>query len=226
MAKLSKEIINKALETPLFSGFSPEEAAELAEALGGTGLSFAAGSVIAAAGQSVSLPPSFLLLLAGQVQFVRYGLHGERCMIDYVMPGSALGLPQALGGEDSYHNSILAGTDCLLLRLRLPAPGEDAPALWSRLEQNLLRMEVARDIRLIRKIDILSGRSVREKIMIYLNYESDRCGSREFDIPLNRQALADYIYVDRTTLSSELGNMQRDGLLQVHRSHFVLPDKK
>ena len=225
MAKLSNAILESALSARLFAGFDEAEAALLTDALGGEALSFPAGSVIAAAGQHASRPASILLLLAGQVQFVRYGLHGERCMIDYALSGSVLGTPQALGGEDSYHNSMVAGTDCLLLRLTPPAPGMDAPQLWPRMEQNLLRLEIERDVRLMRKIDILSGRTVREKILIYLNYESERCGSREFDIPLNRQALADYIYVDRTTLSTELWNMQRDGLLQVRRSHFVLLEK-
>ena len=226
MSRLSNEIVTKALETQLFSGFSPAEAAELTDALGGAALSFAAGSVIAAAGQSASRPAPFLLLLSGQAQYVRYGLHGERCMIDYALPGSVLGIPQALGGEESYHNSMIAGTDCFVLRLTPPAQGADASRLWPRMEQNLLRMEIDKGVRLMRKIDILSGRTVREKILIYLNYESERCGSREFDIPLNRQALADYIYVDRTTLSSELGNMQRDGIIQVRRNHFVLLEKR
>jgi len=222
MTRLSKDILDEARATPLFVGFTEEEALELTSALDAAAAFVESGTVIAAAGQGVPDPASFLLLLRGQVQFVRYGLHGERCMIDYAMPGTALGIPQSLGGESSYHNSLLAGTDCTLLRLTPPSPGQPEPRLWPRLERNLLHMTVEKNVRLMKKVDILSGRSVREKLLIYLRYESELHGSREFDIPLNRQALADYIYVDRTTLSTELWNMQRDGLLQVHRSHFVL----
>ena len=45
-------------------------------------------------------------------------------------------------------------------------------------------------------------------------------GKKEFDIPFNRQQLADYLNVDRSAMSNELGKMQRDGLIEVDRKHF------
>ena len=56
----------------------------------------------------------------------------------------------------------------------------------------------------------------------YLSYQARRCGSRTFTIPFDRQQLADYLNVDRSALSNELGKMQKEGLLQTQRSRFVL----
>ena len=44
----------------------------------------------------------------------------------------------------------------------------------------------------------------------------------EFDIPFSRQQLADFLAVERSGLSLELGKMKKEGLLDYHKEHFVL----
>ncbi len=68
----------------------------------------------------------------------------------------------------------------------------------------------------------MGQRTTRSKIMSYLSAEAQRLGSYEFDIPFSRQQLADYLGVERSGLSSELGKMKNDGLLEYHKNHFVL----
>ena len=75
-------------------------------------------------------------------------------------------------------------------------------------------MVAARDSRLAPE-DFPSG-------VAYLSDQAERAGSREFDIPYNRQQLADYLGVDRSALSAELSRMQKAGLIETRRSHFVL----
>lgn len=58
--------------------------------------------------------------------------------------------------------------------------------------------------------------------MSYLNSISLLKHSTEFDIPFDRQQLADYLNLDRSALSKELGKMQRDGLIAVNKNHFIL----
>ncbi|MBO4677847.1 MAG: Crp/Fnr family transcriptional regulator [Oscillospiraceae bacterium] len=221
MSKITQKELDIALSMSLFSSFSPEETGEVISALEGEIERYPRGSILVAAGQQAPAASSFFfLLLSGRVHMIRYGLQGEQCMIDYLMPGCVLGMPQAIGGARYFHNAMQAGADCTLLRLALP--GQNASPLVQRLLRNLLQVVSRQNVRLMEKVDVLSGRSVREKILIYLRIESEIHGSREFDIPLKRQELADYIYVDRTTLSHELGKMQQEGLLSVRRNHFVL----
>ena len=59
-------------------------------------------------------------------------------------------------------------------------------------------------------------------MLAYLSDQAERAGSREFDIPYNRQQLADYLGVDRSALSAELSRMAREGVLETRRSHFML----
>jgi CRP-like cAMP-binding protein len=58
--------------------------------------------------------------------------------------------------------------------------------------------------------------------MAYLNTVSLQTQSTEFDIPFDRQQLADYLNVERTALSKELGKMRDDGLIKTRKSHFTI----
>lgn len=46
--------------------------------------------------------------------------------------------------------------------------------------------------------------------------------SREFDIPLDRQGLADYLCVERSALSYEISRLCRAGVISSRKSHFAL----
>ncbi len=68
----------------------------------------------------------------------------------------------------------------------------------------------------------MGQRNTRAKLMSYLSAEAQRLGKYEFDIPFSRQQLADYLAVERSGLSVELGKMRREGLLEFHKNHFRL----
>ena len=60
--------------------------------------------------------------------------------------------------------------------------------------------------------------------MSYLSAESQRHASASFSIPFNRQQLADYLAVDRSALSKELGKLRDAGVLTFSKNRFVLND--
>ena len=92
----------------------------------------------------------------------------------------------------------------------------------SRLIQNLLSIMAQKNLMLTRKITHMSRRTTREKLLSYLSEQSAKAGSEVFDIPFNRQQLADYLSVDRSAMSAELGRMRNEGLLRFNRNHFEL----
>ena len=75
---------------------------------------------------------------------------------------------------------------------------------------------------LSRRILHVAPKTIRGKVLAYLSDMSERAGTREFDIPFDRQQLADYLGVDRSALSAELSRMQKAELIETNRSHFVL----
>ena len=73
-----------------------------------------------------------------------------------------------------------------------------------------------------RKLQITSRRTTREKLLTYLEMQARQAGSATFDIPFDRQALADFLEVDRSGLSSEIGKLRREGVLKSERNRFTL----
>ena len=88
--------------------------------------------------------------------------------------------------------------------------------------KNLMRSLAGMSLGMNRRLDQLSKRSTREKICAFLSDQARAAGSSDFIIGMNRQEMADYLGVDRSAMSTELGKMQRDGILEFQRNHFVL----
>ena len=95
-----------------------------------------------------------------------------------------------------------------------------------RLIRNLLTISAQKNLILSRRIFHTSPKSIRGRLLSYLSFQASSQGSSEFTIPFNRQQLADYLSVDRSALSNELGKMQKDGLLKVNKNHFIIRDNQ
>ncbi len=90
------------------------------------------------------------------------------------------------------------------------------------LVKNLLLILSSKALRLRAKINILSQRTTREKIMAYLLMESKKAGKREFNIGFDRQALADFLGVERSAMSAELSRLKKDGIIDTHKNYFKI----
>ena len=121
--------------------------------------------------------------------------------------------------------SVIAETPVTALFLNVTRILNVCPSACShhnRIIRNLLGELAGKSLRLSEKLTHMGQRTTRAKIMSYLSAEAQRLGTYEFDVPFSRQQLADYLGVERSGLSLELGKMKKDGLLEYHRSHFVL----
>ena len=86
----------------------------------------------------------------------------------------------------------------------------------------LVPMLARKNLALNAKLAVLSRRRTRDKLLAYLAAQAGRAGSRAFEIPLDRQGLADYLAVDRSALSAELGRLRREGVLDFRKNRFRL----
>ena len=83
----------------------------------------------------------------------------------------------------------------------------------TRLSQNVKRLLAAKNVALTMKIEHISMRTTREKLLSYLSAQALRAGDSAFQLPLNRQELADYLCVDRSAMCAALSRLKRDGLI-------------
>ena len=119
----------------------------------------------------------------------------------------------------------MAAEDCELLFLnvsRLLTSCQAACAFHNRLIQNLVAILGRKTMVFNEKLTHLSKRTTREKLLSYLSSQALQKGSLSFAIPYDRQQLADYLCVERAAMSTELSKLQKEGILQYHKNHFVL----
>lgn len=83
-------------------------------------------------------------------------------------------------------------------------------------------MLAGKNLMLTKKMDIITPKSLRERVMEYLSQESVKQGCRTVTVPFNRQQMADYLSVDRSALSAELSRMQRDGVISYEKNRFTI----
>lgn len=167
------------------------------------------------------------LVLSGSVSIEYNDVWGNKSILDLAGPGQVFAETYAcLPGEPMMIGVVAVEPSRLLflnLSRILSAPGCSC-SFHQLLIGNLLASASQKNLILSRRILHTSAKSIRGRLLSYLSYQAHIHGSREFDISFNRQQLADYLSVDRSAMSSELGRMQRDGLLLVERRHFVLLD--
>ncbi len=94
-----------------------------------------------------------------------------------------------------------------------------------RLVRNMLTVMASKNLNLSRKISHITSKSIRGRLLSYLSDQAIRRGQYQFEIPFNRQQLADYLCVDRSAMSNELSRMQNDGLLTFHKNKFCLKEE-
>jgi len=165
------------------------------------------------------------IVLEGQVQISREDMDGGRSLLGRAGPGEMFGEVFACAGVDTLPVTVQAesaGAVLLADCRRMLTTCRNACPFHNRLVQNLLRIVAAKNLQLNRKIECMSRRTTREKLLTYLRGEARARRSREFDIPFDRQALADYLGVERSAMSAELGKLCRDGIIRCDRRHFRL----
>ena len=168
------------------------------------------------------------LILRGSVHIIQEDFWGRKDILSQLGPGELFAESFSCTSEDKLTVSVLAveATDYLLIDCRkIIRTCTSACVFHTKLISNMLQVIAHKNIRLMQKVEQVSKRSTREKLLSYLSAASKAAGKNDFSIPFNRQELADYLSVDRSAMSSELGRMRDEGLIEFSRSHFILRQK-
>lgn len=207
---------------PLFRGMSAEDIETMLGCLNGKTRRFPRGGIIYHAGDVIH---SVGLVLSGRVSIESDDVWGNKSILDHIDPGQVFAETYAcVPGEPLMISAVAAEpSEILFLDVgRVLHVCSNACVFHEKLVRNLLTITSRKNLNLSRRIFHTSAKSIRGRLLSYLSYQSQQQGSLTFDIPFNRQQLADYLSVDRSALSNELSKMQRDGLLRTERRRFTL----
>ena len=207
---------------PLFEGVARQDIRAMLQCLEARDVALERGEAVFRADS----PAEYVgILLSGGVQVLRDDFDGNRTVRDAVQPGGLFGETFACAGVPRLPVSVEAVQPSRVMLIRLRRIIETCPSacgFHNRVVLNLLKILAAKNLLLNQKLEITSRRTTREKLLAYLAAQARRAGSNRFVIPFDRQALADYLGVDRSALSAEIGKLRREGVIESERSAFTL----
>ena len=204
----------------LFKGMTEEERRLCLEGLEAGERQFTKGNLVFHAGDRTD---RMGLVLSGAVTIETNDIWGGCSLLGHVGEGEFFAETYALLGE-VMPVDVKAAKDSRILLLKVGGfLSRDPDCAWEqKLTGNLLTVSARKNLALSGRSFHTAPKTIRGRVMSYLNTVSLQKGSREFDIPFDRQQLADYLNLERSALSKELGKMQRDGLITVRKYHFIL----
>jgi CRP-like cAMP-binding protein len=207
---------------PLFSGIAESELENLLKCLNSKQDKYLRNDIVVMAGSRIT---SVGIVLGGTLQIVREDIHGNRNIVAELKQGEMFGETFACAGIAESPVSVIASSDCEVLFIgfgKIITSCSSACIFHTKLIENMLRILANKNIFLNSKIELLSCRTTREKLIKYLENRAKQTGSTTFDIPFSREELADFLCVNRSALSRELGAMSEEGILEYSRNRFVL----
>lgn len=211
-------------ETKLFRGSSAPEIEEMTRCLKAEERAYDKGCIIYHAGD---MAHSLGMVLSGSVNIENDDVWGNKSILDNIGPGQVFAETYACMPDEPLMVNVAAAERAVILFLntsRLLGPCAESCAHHSRLIRCLLSVTAEKNLILSRRIFHTSSKSIRGRLLSYLSFQARRQNSCEFSIPFNRQQLADYLGVDRSAMSNELGKMQKDGLLIVDKNWFCIKE--
>ena len=162
-------------------------------------------------------------ILEGSVQMVREDIWGNKAMLILIGKNELFGETFACGSDTTAYVSFVANEMTKVLFLpfdRVLHTCSSACGHHQSLLTNMITLIAEKNARLMAKIDVISKKSLREKIAAYLMLEASNQNSKYITIPLGRVQLAEYLNVDRSALTRELNQMRDEGLIDFHKNTF------
>ncbi|NLT13825.1 MAG: Crp/Fnr family transcriptional regulator [Clostridiales bacterium] len=207
---------------PLFVGIEDKDIDQILPCLSATVRQAEKNTFILSADDSVSYVG---LILTGSVHVIKEDFWGRKDILSQLGPAELFAESFSCAHTVHIPVSVLAveQTEIMLIDCRKIIKTCSAACLFhNQLISNMLEIIANKNIMLMQKIEQLSKRTTREKVLAYLSAEAQKSGKNYFDIPFSRQEMADYLSVDRSAMSSELSKMRDEGLIDFERNHFKL----
>ena len=214
--------IDFLMTTPLWKGLKEEEIEAILPCLRSEEKFIKKGEFVYRMGDPIS---SLGVLLQGKLSIEHDDLRGNKTILSMITPGNIFAETYACVPGEPLMVNIVAIEDSRILclnMLHLLTTCERSCPHHNKLIRNLLAILAQKNLHLSRRSFHTAAKTIRARLLSYLSYEASRQGSLSFDIPFNRQQLADYLNLDRSALSNELSKMQKEQIIICHRNHFLL----
>lgn len=164
------------------------------------------------------------IIIFGEINIIKEDFWGNRNILNKFREGEIFGEVFALSKASS-NIMVEASQDCRILFLDLKnfsIENKKNSEEITKFLSNIFKISLKKNILFTEKLEHISKKSIREKIISYLSTEAQKNKTNSFLIKFDRQELADYLFVERSALSRELSSMKKDRLIDYKKNHFTL----
>jgi len=209
-------------KSPLFQGVSDIELAGMMKCLGAKAKTYSKGDSVYRAQDYVS---EIGIVAEGRVHIVKDDAWGNHNIVTEICKGEMFAEAFVCGGVGVLPVSAIAASDCEVIFVdfqRIITQCSNACVFHALLIHNIVGVLARENIMLQGKMEHITKRSTREKLLSYLSEQARQRGANSFEIPFNRQSLADYLSVERSALSAEMSRLKSEGIIDYRKSHFEI----
>lgn len=211
---------------PIFYGIKKEDLLSMFKCLGAYSKIYSKNELIYIENQKIRY---IGIILSGKVHMVKEDINGNKSIVLCLEEGEIFGETFACGNDLSSSVTFIANKKCNIIFIpfhKVIHSCKMTCTFHHRLIENMVNLISRKNILLMNKIDAVSKKNLRDKILTYLYSQSELFKNNEFTIPLGRVELADYLCTDRSALTRELNNMKEEGIIDFHKNFFKIFYKK
>lgn len=208
--------------TQMFSGVGDKEILSMLSCLGARLKTYEKGEYVLRQGEHIR---DITLLVGGNLHIQKDDYWGNRSILGRIAVGEMFGEAYVAPESGALLNDVVALEDSAVMFFdvnRVITTCPTACRFHAVVVQNMFFAISEKNRRLVQKLDHMSRRTIREKLISYLSEEAKKNNNSSFSIPFNRQQLADFLSVDRSAMSNELCKMRNEGLLEFEKNAFRL----
>ncbi len=207
---------------PLFTGIDEKDLLRMLTCLGAKIKFFDKNYAIFSEG----MPTKHIgILLSGEIYTEQTDYYGNRSILSDIKPTQTFGESFSCAEVARLPVQIIANEPSEVMLIdcsHILHTCHNSCGFHQQLIYNLMKALAQNNVELHQRAEVTSKRSTREKLLTYLMQQSKKTGKHEFDIPFDRQELADYLEVERSGLSSEISKLSKEGILKTQKNHFVI----
>jgi CRP-like cAMP-binding protein len=215
-----KNIFDTVKQNPLWNGIERDDFESMVRCMEAKTQSYDKNDIVLLSGDTVNYVG---LVLSGGVKIIKEDMDGNIVIITELTASDLFGEVFACAGIEQSPVTVQASEICEILFLnykKIITACSSACGFHSRLIENMLKIIAQKNLMLNQKIEILSKRTTREKLILFFDIQRDT--AKKFTIPYNREELAHYLCVDRSAMSNELCKMRDEGLINFKKNVFEL----
>jgi len=219
--KKNFEIFEVIKDNPLFHGIESSDFGKMFLCIESETRKYKKDDIILLSGDTVNF---IGLILSGGVKIIKEDMNGNITILTELAVSEIFGEVFACAGIDNSPVTVQASSEeseiLFINYKKIIAVCSSACGFHTKLIENMLKIIAQKNLMLNQKIEILSKRTTREKLLAF--FDTKRGMVKKFAIPYNREELAHYLCVDRSAMSNELCKMRDEGIIKFNKNIFEI----